>query len=175
MKNLIISGIFACLLGFAGISKAQVFQCANPIFTHGPSLGFMELSPSNPHPFSVSAGAGYSATLGLCQFVLDGKSWDLLDIGALALGSVTSPSGSPVGAFQVGPELGTFNNIVGLAALFTPYAANGDGFLQGGRPGTAFGLILTIPLSFGAPSSPPVGVGSSSAASYFPRGGTLNF
>jgi hypothetical protein len=171
MKNLILGSLFAGLLCVAGVSRAQTFQCGTPVFSHGPSLALTELAPSSIHPFSVANGAGYSATIGMCQFVLGGKSWDLLDVSALALGSVTSPTGNPSGALQLGPQLGTFNNLVGIAALFTPYAADGNGFLQGGRPGTAWGLVLTIPLSFGV-TSPPVGVAANGARA-FPRGGTL--
>jgi hypothetical protein len=48
---------------------------------------------------------------------------------------VLFPAGNPVGQLQLGGCAGTLNGLVMLCALSTPYAADGSGFIQGGRPG----------------------------------------
>ena len=120
-------------------------------FFHGPTLSLFEVSPSHPHPVELSAGAGYTAGVGIGQFSWLGKQWDLFDVGALAIGSVVSADGIPEGGFQFGALIGTMGNpndvpFVSLAILNTPYTALGEGWAQGGRPGASFALMGSVPL-----------------------------
>jgi len=141
-----------------------------PAFSHGPSLAVTEIPiGSVATPVRVAEGAGYMVSLGLGQFILAGKSWDALDISASVIGS-PGPGANAEGAIQLVPMLGTFNNLVGLGPVFTPWAVNGDGFIQGGRPGTSLAILFNFPIAFG-PYSPPVGIPSEGAAAY-PRGAT---
>lgn len=76
--------------------------------------------------------------------------------------------GTPVGALQVGGELGTLDGIVGLGILSTPYTAAGGGWAQGGRPGTTFAGMLNIS-AIVAYFSPPGG--GTEVRMRLPRGG----
>lgn len=120
-------------------------------FFHGPTLAISEISPRNPHPLSYAAGAGYTGGLGIGQFAWLGKQWDIIDVGALAIGSVVSPNGQAEGALQVGFIVGSMGNpngvpFLSVAIITTPYTASGGGWAQGGRPGTSFGLMGAVPL-----------------------------
>lgn len=158
-----LSGLCSC----AAITSSQ---WGAPIFSSGPSLQLVEVSPSNPHPLQLAAGAGYSVALGEGQVAIGGKQWDLLDVSLQVLGSVISPSGGPAGALQVAPMLGTMNDMFAIGPILTPYAADGSGFLQGGRPGTSWGIHLSFPIGLG-PYAPPTGI--EHGARGLPRGGTL--
>ncbi|MHB8734262.1 MAG: hypothetical protein ACYC6M_03055 [Terriglobales bacterium] len=141
--------IALCLLALP--ARAQTIAWGSPTFSHGPTLAITEVSPSNPHPVSIAAGAGYCAALGFGSFSWLGKTWDLIDVGALVLGSVVSPNGTPGGGLQFGALIGALSNgnsvpFVSLAILNTPYTADGSGWAQGGRPGASFGLMGAIPL-----------------------------
>ena len=114
----------------------------SPVFYAGPAVAPIE-EVSSKHP-SPAVAAGYQATIGLGQFDLANHEWDALDLSALALGGVVLPGSGPVGALQIGGEIGTMNGIIGLGILTTPYTADGQGWTQGGRPGTTFAGMLNV-------------------------------
>lgn len=168
----LLPALLVASLGAAAPAKAFGFDCSTPVFGYGLSLAITEISPSNPHPVGIAEGAGFMANVGLCQFALLGKSWDAIDLNVMGLGSVISPQGAPQGALQLGGGIGSFNNTVALEVLSTPWTASGGGWVQGGRPGTTFGLILNIPFNIG-PTSPPVGM-PEAGPRQFPRGSLLD-
>ena len=152
-----LAALFLLGLGVA-LARPAWAQTTPPVaiawtvtFFHGPTLSLFEVSPSHPHPVELSAGAGYTAGVGIGQFSWLGKNWDLFDVGALAIGSVVSADGIPEGGFQFGALIGTMGNpngvpFVSLAILNTPYTALGEGWAQGGRPGASFALMGSVPL-----------------------------
>ena len=157
-------------LGLAAI----LCSCAtwsSPTFTTGPSLALTEVNSNNPHPFQVASSAGWMGTVCDGDFAIAGKDLSIVCLSAVALGNVSAPNGSPAGAVQVGPQLGLANNVVSFGPLFTPYAADGSGFLQAGRPGTAWGLNLNLPFGIG-PYAPPAGIPGEGLKA-LPRWGTL--
>jgi hypothetical protein len=125
---------------------SQLTACASiswttPVLMAGPVAGIEEVSKAHPAP---AAAGGFQLEIGLGQFAFQGHEFDALDVGALALGGVVLPGSSPVGALQLGGEIGTLNGIISLAILCTPYAVDGSGFAQGGNPGTTFGAMINV-------------------------------
>ena len=162
---LVLAAVVSQLVGCAAVSWGA------PAISSGPSVQLVEISPSNPHPVQIAAGAGYSVSLGEAQIAIAGKQWDLLDVSLQAIGAVVAPQGLPAGAIQIAPMIGTLNDTIAVGPIFTPYTAAGaGGFLQGGRPGTAWGVHLTFPIGLG-PYAPPTGIEEGPAG--LPRGGTL--
>ncbi len=138
-----------------------------PVVFAGPSVALFEASPSQPAPRQIAAGAGEQITLGLGQFAFASKTWDALDLSGVALGSL---AGS--GSLQVGGILGTMNGLIGLGALATPYAADGSGFVQGGRPGVTWAAVMNVQALVAELASAPAGR-MMLAAPPPPRGGLI--
>lgn len=116
-------------------------------FWHGPSFQAFAVNPKSLHPIEVPAGVGYCAGVGLGQAVLNGEHVSLVVVsveGFLAI--VTDPGGQPAGGVQVAPTVGFLGNAVAVGPLLTPYAADGSGFLTGGRPGTSW-LVAANPIA----------------------------
>lgn len=123
----------------------------SPSFGTGPSVGLVEVDPSNAHPVQLAPGAGWQASLEEGHFSLaNGAQFSLLDISALALGSVVAPTGGgPSGQLQIGVMLATMNEMFGLAALTTPYSAAGGGWSQGGPFNVLVGVVFN-PITAGS-------------------------
>lgn len=152
-----ISIRLAFLIVALGAVYGSVFGCAtassvtwgNPTFGTGPSVGLFEVTPANTHPVQIAPGAGWQASLEEGHVTIAGAQYSLLDVSALALGSVVSPAGGgPAGQLQVGGLVSTLNESLGIAPLCTPYTASNGGFLQGGRPGFTLGLVIS-PVTLG--------------------------
>ena len=151
-------------------SGCATLDWSRPVLFAGPSVALVEVSPSQPTPRKIAAGAGEQLTLGLGQFQFEGKTWDALDLSAVGLGSLDG-----AGSVQVGGILGTMNDILGLGVLSTPWAADGSGYIQGGRPGATFAAVVNVQAlvaQLSAPSPTPGLMRLQTASSQpAPRGG----
>ena len=148
------------------LSACAAISWTTPVLMAGPTIApIEEVSKKNPTP---ATAAGFHLTLGLGQFAFQGHEFDAIDVSALALGGAILPGAGPVGALQIGGELGTLNGIVGLGILATPYAVDGSGFAQGGSPGTTFAAMVNVAAitAYLTSSSPLLG-----AEERLPRGG----
>jgi hypothetical protein len=123
------------LPGCAGVAWGS------PVFTAGPTVSPIEEITLKTSQTATTAG--FSECVGLGQFDAFGKNWDSLDLCAVEVGGIVNVAGTP-GVLQLGPEIGTFNNIIGAGFLFTPYTADGQGFFQGGGPGFAVAGMFNI-------------------------------
>ena len=125
----------------SNLSACAAITWSTPVVMFGPVAGVEEISKAHPAP---ATAAGFQLSIGLGQFDFQGHEFDILDLGALALGGVILPGSNPVGALQLGGEVGTLNGIFGFGILATPYAVDGSGFAQGGNPGTTFAAMVNV-------------------------------
>jgi hypothetical protein len=142
----VVGALYGSIFGCAATSAVT---WGSPTFGTGPSVGLFEITPSNTHPVQIAPGAGWQASLEEGHVTINGAQYSLLDVSALALGSVVAPAGGgPAGQLQVGGLIGTLNESLGIAPLTTPYTASGGGWTQGGRPGFTLGLVIS-PITLG--------------------------
>ena len=134
-------GLLFVLATALHLSACASITWSTPVLMAGPAVGFEEVSKA--HPAAAAAG-GLQLTAGLGQFDFQGHEFDVLDVGVLALGGVILPGSSPVGALQLGGEVGTLAGIVAFAILCTPYAVDGSGFAQGGNPGVTYAAMVNV-------------------------------
>lgn len=113
----------------------------SPVFTAGPTVSPIEEVTLKTSKTATTAG--FSECVGLGQFEAVEHEWDSVDLCAVEVGGIVNAAGTP-GVLQLGPEIGTFNNILGVGLLFTPYTADGQGFFQGGGPGFAVAGMFNI-------------------------------
>ena len=139
---LIVLAVAASMLVARG-ARAQV-TWTTPVLTAGPAAAISEFNFKTGQSTSLGAGAGYQLTLGVGSYQAFQKSWDVVDFSVLALGSVLFPSGAPVGQLQLGGCIGTLNGMLMGCGLGTPYAQDGSGFAQGGRPGFTGAVVANI-------------------------------
>ena len=135
--------VLACLV--AGGARAQTttvtvvppsIDWRTVTINHGPSIPLLAIDPKNIHPLQLAAGAGYS--IGACfgQLTLNGTPTSLLCASAVGFADVISPAGTPEGGVQVAFLAGFLGNALAVGPLLTPWTADGNGFIQAGRPGT---------------------------------------
>lgn len=136
IKLLLVCALLPHLTACAAISWST------PVVFAGPTVAPIE-EVSSKHPAPASA-AGFQLSVGLGQFDWQGHEWDLIDVGPVVLGGVVLPGSGPAGVLQLGGQIATLNGIIGLDVLSTPYTANGEGWAQGGAPGTTFGASLNV-------------------------------
>lgn len=158
-------GAVLLFVGLAHLTACASITWSTPVLMAGPAVGFEEVSKAHP---AAAAAAGFQLTAGLGQFDFQGHEFDLLDVGVLALGGVILPGAGPIGALQLGGEVGTLAGIVAVAVLATPYAVDGSGFAQGGSPGVTYAAMINVAAitAYLTSSSPLLG-----AEERLPRGG----
>ena len=151
---------------FGAPARAQITWAA------GPSVPLMLVEPGAPHPVSIVPGAGLQLSFSDQRLTraIGGKSWDMLDVTALAFGSlVKSDSGAQFGQLSAALAVCTMSSLVCLGG--GKHLLTNDGIEPGGK-----GWFIVFALSFNlaiAPQSPPVGIPSSAGASGLVRANHL--
>lgn len=136
----------------------------------GPTLPMLEYDIGSATPVQLAPGAGVQVSLTneALQKPLFGKLYDLLDLDAMAFGSVvTAGSGQQFGALSVAGAVCTLSSLfcVGVGT----HVLSGAQALAPGRP------FLLLALSFNVAMTPTAPTSFDSARWGFLRGNTLYF
>ena len=160
------------LLVLLGSLLAPAPAQAQITWAAGPSVPLMLVEPGASHPVSIIPGAGLQLSFSDRRLTraIGGKSWDMLDVTALAFGSlVKADSGAQFGQLSGALALCTMSSLVCIGG--GKHLLTNDG-VEPGRTGWFLVFALSFNLAI-APQSPPVGLPSSVGASGLVRANHL--
>ena len=146
---------------------------ADVLYSVGPTIPLIQITPGDPHPVSIAPGAGVQLSLTMPQFqrAYFGKAWDMLDLELMAFGTLVNKpdSGQQFGVLSTAFSVCTLSSLVCLGA--------GKHMLDdGGVVSAKAGYFFLVSLGFNlalAPEAPPTGIAT--GAGGLARANTLYF